>query len=189
MRNTTKNMSSDSPRSSMERRMREEEVLFNKDGEPIVTKNLIQLESMSENNPMLTNVNRQQNVKSMNLTAPIPDFTYLNNLFTSYSTKKTFATGLLDLALIANNFSQMKQIIMAKRFSTWQVLDIVIMFSICASLILQFICGVMIIFSTKQEEFLDDSKRPNLVKKNNVLTLLIVVICFINIFVNVFLNI
>lgn len=177
---------SDSPRSSVERRMREEEVVFNKDGDPIATKNLIQLESMSEQNPML---NRHQNVKSMGLSAPIPDFTHLTNLFTSYSTKKTFATGLLDLALIANNFSQMKQIIMAKRLTTWQVLDIVIMFSICASLILQFICGVMIIFSTRQDEFLDDSKRPNLVKRNNVLTLLIVVICFINIFVNVFLNI
>lgn len=174
---------SDSPRSSVgkERQFREQELVF-KDGEAVSTKNTIQLESMTENRPMLA-------VASTTGGPPIPDFSYLSNLFTSYSTKKTFATGLLDLALIATNFSQMKQLIMAKRQASWQVLDIVIMFSICASLILQFICGVMIIFSSKQEEFMDDAKRPGLVKQNNMITLMIVVICFINIFVNVFLNI
>lgn len=165
-----------------ERRMREEEIVY-KDGEPISTKNVIQLENVTEKQPMLATASTTTGA------LPIPDFTHISNMFNSYSTKKTFATGLLDLALIANNFSQMKQLVLSRRNAPWHVLDIVIMFSICASLILQLISGVLIIFSTKQEEFMDDAKRPSLVKQNNIVTLLVILICFINIFVNVFLNI
>lgn len=113
----------------------------------------------------------------------------LNSAFNSYSSKKAFATGLLDLALIATNFTQMKQLIIARRSSPWHVVDIVLMFSICASLILQILCGIVLIFSAKSEDFYHEETRVQSVKKNNTITLLVLAITIVNIFVNVFLNI
>lgn len=115
--------------------------------------------------------------------------TTLSSEFNSYSTKKNFATGLLDLALIATNFSQMKQLIVTRRSSQWHTIDIVLMFSICASLILQFVCGIVLVFSTKQEDFCNEEKRIQSVKNNNSITLIVLVITIVNIFINVFINI
>lgn len=161
----------------------DQEVIFRKSEVTSNKNDVIEMENFENIEKKEAEKQKMLNVSAM------PDFTHINNMFNSYSTKKTFATGLLDLALIANNFSQMKQLILSKQNSPWQVLDIVIMISISASLFLQFICGIIIIFSSKHEEFTNDAKRPELVKKNNFITLLIVVICFVNIFVNVFINI
>ena len=117
------------------------------------------------------------------------EFSDLTNIFNAYSTKKTFTTGLLDLALIATNFTQMKQLIIARRSAQWHVLDIVLMFSICTSLILQFLCGVFLVFSTKQEDFNDEAKRNISIKNNHTITLFVLSITVVNIFINVFLNI
>lgn len=117
------------------------------------------------------------------------EFTDLTNIFNAHSTKKTFTTGLLDLALIATNFTQMKQLIITTRTTQWHVLDIVLMFSICISLILQFLCGIFLVFSTKQEDFNDEQKRSISIKNNHTITLFVLSITVVNIFINVFLNI
>jgi hypothetical protein len=115
------------------------------------------------------------------------DANNINNMFNAYSTRKTFATGLLDLALIATNFTQMKQVIQAKQDSPWQPIDIVIIFAICLSIILQFICGVILLFSAKQE-FLDEYEIDEIMQRNNSITVLVLAITIVNIFINVFLN-
>ncbi|RNA16804.1 ninjurin-1-like isoform X1 [Brachionus plicatilis] len=117
------------------------------------------------------------------------EFTDLTNIFNAHSTKKTFTTGLLDLALIATNFTQMKQLIMSTRETQWHVLDLVLMFSICISLILQILCGIFLVFSTTQEDFNDKQKRSISIKNNHTVTLFVLSITVVNIFINVFLNI
>lgn len=113
----------------------------------------------------------------------------LNSTFNSFSSKKAYATGLLDLALITTNFAQLKQLIQSKKSAQWEVLDIIVIICVCFSLLLQFLCGAVLVFSAKQFEFTDENKRDASVKLNNMLTLLILVITILNIFINVFLSI
>ena len=113
----------------------------------------------------------------------------LNSTFNSFSNKKAYATGLLDLALITTNFAQLKQLIQSKKSAQWEVLDIIVIICVCFSLLLQFLCGAVLVFSAKQFEFTDENKRDASVKLNNMLTLLILVITILNIFINVFLSI
>lgn len=174
----------DETRNDSESDMSKHELIF-KNNEAVLRKNILQLENVEDFQKAAVNETTTQNL----LTNAQNDLTNLSNMFNSYSSKKTFATGLLDLALIATNFSQMKQLIVAKRSAPWEVIEIVIMFSICTSLVLQFICGIVIIISSKQHEFLDESKRNDMVRNNNSITILVLVITVVNIFVNVFINI
>ena len=69
----------------------------------------------------------------------------------------------------------------------WIAFNIIVMVSVCLSLILQFIIGVALVYMAKEGEFIDEYKRNELIKKNNFVTLLALIISFINIFLNMFL--
>ena len=69
----------------------------------------------------------------------------------------------------------------------WIAFNIIVMVSVCLSLVLQFIIGVALVYMAKEAEFIDEHKRNELIKKNNVVTLLALIISFINIFLNMFL--
>lgn len=118
------------------------------------------------------------------------DFNNLNNLFNAYATKKTYATGLLDLALMATNFTQLKQLIIEKGLEDhhWQPIDIVLIFFISLSIIMQLICGMAMLFTAKHE-FINESDIRYVVIRNNWITMLVLAITVINLFINVFMNI
>lgn len=119
------------------------------------------------------------------------DIKSLTNIFNSYATRKTLATGFFNLALVATNFAQMKQLIAPPqgRTTTWTPLNIVLMTFIGLSLLLQFVVGILLVFLAKQGEFIDEEKRNRLIRNNNGATLLVVAISIINIFINVFISI
>lgn len=137
-------------------------------------------------------VHAHQN-KFINIEAITPhiDLKGLTDIFNSYATRKTLATGFFNLALVATNFAQMKSLIAPTqgRTTTWTPLNIVLMTFIGLSLLLQFIVGILLVFLAKQGEFIDEEKRNRLIRKNNGATLLVVAISIINIFINVFISI
>lgn len=112
----------------------------------------------------------------------------LNNSFNFYSNKKAYATGMLDLALITTNFTQLKQQIESKSLEC-KPLDTIIITCICLSLILQFTCAVLLVFTVKHLDFNNDKIRKRSESLNDITTILILIITIINIFINVFLNI
>ena len=69
---------------------------------------LVRNQQEKETNILIDNNNNN------NMDDPI-DLNHLNEAINSFATNKTFATGLLDIALISTNFQQMKQIICSKK--------------------------------------------------------------------------
>jgi hypothetical protein len=65
------------------------------------------------------------------------DLHRLVNIFDSYATKKTYATGFFNLALIATNFTQLKQLIDLGSTEKLGVIDIVLLMFVSISLLLQ----------------------------------------------------
>ena len=55
-----------------------------------------------------------QNERFIDFSGAKMDLSALSNIFNSYATKKTFATGFFNLALVATNFAQMKQLLVAQ---------------------------------------------------------------------------
>ena len=159
------------------------------------TKNMDEIEIQTKKNETTfideENDYKKVEVESQRLTElrQASELKNLNSTFNSFSSKKAYATGLLDLALITTNFAQLKQLIQSKKSAQWEVLDIIVIICVCFSLLLQFLCGAVLVFSAKQFEFTDENKRDASVKLNNMLTLLILVITILNIFINVFLSI
>ena len=118
------------------------------------------------------------------------DLHSLSRIFNSYATKKTFATGFFNIALVATNFAQMKMIItLTSKNGYWTPLNIVVMAFVGISLLLQFIVATMLVFLAKQNEFVDEKKRNELIRSNNVATILVLIISVVNIFLNVFISI
>ncbi len=112
----------------------------------------------------------------------------LNSIFNSYSTKKTIATGFFNIALVASNFGQLKNIVQppGNMTQTWSPLIIVSLVFICLSLSMQFILALMLVFLAKNGEFVDEEKRNQLIRNNNFATLLALVITILNICIDVF---
>lgn len=117
------------------------------------------------------------------------DIDALINLFDSYATKKTYATGFFNLAMIANNFVQLKEIIDLSQNQKLDILNIIILFFVILSLVLQIVVGVVLIYLAKTNEFIDKEKRDQLIKKNNAVTFLVITISIINVFLNIFSNV
>ncbi len=71
----------------------------------------------------------------------------------------------------------------------WNELNIILMTFIAVSLLLQFAVAVALVFIAKEGEFIDETKRSQLVRSNNWLTLLVLITTVVNIFINVFISI
>ena len=129
------------------------------------------------------------------------DLEHLANIFNTFSTKKTYATGFFNLALIATNISQIKKLFLAQKDSnyqnlndykvSWQVIDILLIVFVSISLVLQVLVGVLLVFLARRHhgEFLNDEKREDLIKNNNSVTCLVLAISIINVFINIFMNV
>ena len=113
----------------------------------------------------------------------------INQIFNTFSTKKTYAAGLLDLALMTSNFAQIKQLLNMSKLAPWNALQITLFVCVCVSLFLQILCGILLVFLSKQTEFLDDEKREKVIRSNNSVTILIFIVVILNIFINVFISI
>ena len=113
----------------------------------------------------------------------------ISNLFDSYATKKTYATGFFNLALIANNFSQLIHLLSLEQPSLFCILNISIMVLVCVSLFLQVVVSGVLIYLARSGEFLEENQRAKLIRKNNMVTFLIIAISVINVLINVFLNV
>ncbi|RNA01930.1 ninjurin-1-like isoform X1 [Brachionus plicatilis] len=100
------------------------------------------------------------------------DIDALISLFDSYATKKTYATGFFNLAMIANNFVQLKDIIDLGQTRKLDILNIIILLFVILSLVLQIVVGVVLIYLAKTNEFIDKEKRDQLIKRNNAVTFL-----------------
>jgi hypothetical protein len=136
----------------------------------------------------LTSTNNRDDSDHTLLDDP-PDINQMNEAFSSFAINKTFATGLLDIALISTNFQQLKQVIITKKEAPFSTIELVVMFSICLSLILQLICGIFLVFSTRSNDYISEIEMENNIRNNNLITFIILLITILNIFVNVFLNI
>jgi hypothetical protein len=118
------------------------------------------------------------------------DIKGLSNIFDKYATKKTYATGAFNLALIATNFTQLKQILTASAsLNTMSVTNAVVLACICVSLILQLVLIFVLVILAKHGEFYDEEKREQLIRGNNAVTLIVLTVSILNVFINVFLNV
>ena len=135
------------------------------------------------------------------------DMDNLANIFNAFSTKKTYATGFFNLALIATNISQAKKLFMTQQqqsifpsplnaaLDTYKmslnIVDSVLIAFISVSLLLQLLVGVLLIFLARRahNDFLSEEKREDLIKSNNSITCLVLAISIINVFINIFLNV
>ena len=117
------------------------------------------------------------------------DLTNIGDLFDSYATKKTYATGFFNLALIANNFSQLVHLLSLEQPALYCILNLIIMSMVCISLVLQVVVSGVLIYLAKSGEFMEEEQRANLIRKNNLVTFLIIAISIINVMVNVFLSV
>jgi hypothetical protein len=135
----------------------------------------------ANSNVHLNELNTKEEVTNLNAQA-------LNTSFNTYATRKTYATGLFDLALLAANFSQLKQLILSTS-TTWTTFDVVLVCFITASLLLQFTIGILLVYIARQNEFIDEIKRVVLVRLNNATTVIILAVTIINIFLSVFVTV
>ena len=110
----------------------------------------------------------------------------LNQTFNSFATRKTIAAGFFNLALVTTNFAQMKQLITK---NSWVPLNIVCMTFVGLSLLIQFVVATLLVFLAKSGEFIDEDKRNQLIRSNNVTTFLVLIVTILNIFINVFIMI
>lgn len=118
------------------------------------------------------------------------DIRGLSNIFDSYATRKTYATGMFNLALIATNFTQMKHIIaVTPSLGQLSITNGILLIFVCVSLLLQLLLNIILVFLAKHGEFYDEEKREQLIKSNNAVTLIVLAISIINVFINVFLNV
>lgn len=77
----------------------------------------------------------------------------------------------------------MKQLITA---NDWNALNIVIMIFVGLSLVLQFVVTTALVFIAQKGEFIDERKRNILIRQNNWLTILVLIVSIINLFISVF---
>lgn len=121
---------------------------------------------------------------------PTDQVKHMVSLFNSFATRKTISIGFFNVALVATNVAQIKQI--AKPAdgtpANWSPINIVILVFVCISLVLQFLVAIVLFLLAKAGEFIDDQARARLIRSNNLATILVLIISVINIFVNVFLN-
>ena len=108
-----------------------------------------------------------------------------NNIdFNSCLLKKTITAGLFNMASFVNNISKIKQLITKKQVS-WQTVDIVVMFSIYISIILQVVSLVLMGFSCKKE-FSDEKDIKQNIRSSNYVVILAGVIVALDIFIDMF---
>jgi ABC-type sugar transport system permease subunit len=121
---------------------------------------------------------------------PFDEVKKIASIFNSFATKKTFSTSLFNIALIATNIAQIKQLAAPSggRKPNWSAINIVCLVFVCLSLFLQFIVAFVLAFLAKQGEFIDDDARNRLIRSNNFATILVLIISVINIFISVFLS-
>jgi hypothetical protein len=106
----------------------------------------------------------------------------------TFASRKSYATGLLDIALITSNFAHIKQIFKNKEKLEWSALDIILLCLISVSLLMQLICGLWLIFLPIKKEFATENEKEKHKTRENVFTFIILVITIINIFINVFIS-
>ena len=83
----------------------------------------------------------------------------------------------------------MKQLITYSTTKSWNPMNIVILTFVCVSLFLQFVVAIALVFLAKQGEFIDDDKRNQVIRSNNGVTVLVLLVSIINIFINVFISV
>ena len=124
---------------------------------------------------------REQYHRNMQSSLELQD---LNSSFNSFSNRKTFTTGLLDLTLLTSNFVQMKNLIITNK---WTPINVILMMFIIISIGMQISCGVVLIFAARNfDEFTNAKNRRYSIRINNVITLLVLFISILNIFISVF---
>ena len=138
--------------------------------------------SKEENEKMMEKAN------AINVKMEASDFHAQQSTRQTFASRKSYATGLLDIALITSNFAHIKQIFKNKEKIEWGILDIVLLCLISVSLLLQLICGIWLIFLPTKKEFANENEKEKHKTRENVFTFLILVITVINIFINVFIS-
>ena len=134
------------------------------------------------------NENMMQKNSTKNLKTESSDFHVQPSHRHTFASRKSYATGLLDIALITSNFAHLKQIFKNKESISWNILDVVLLCLIAVSLLMQLICGMWLVFLPIKKEFKDEMEKEKHKLRENVFTFLILVITIINIFINVFIS-
>lgn len=127
------------------------------------------------------------------------DMDNLANIFNTFSTKKSYATGFFNLALIASNISQIKILFKTQQDMSnkteykvsWTIIDAILITFVSVSLLLQLLVGIQLIFLARRAhgDFLSEEKREDLIKNNNSITCLVLAISIINVLINIFMNV
>ncbi|XP_070557602.1 ninjurin-1-like [Ptychodera flava] len=101
----------------------------------------------------------------------------------SYTTKKTFVQGLLDMSLLASNVVVLRFILLGKvpEASIYYLLLVFVCLSIC----IQFVVAVLLFFKITHD-VTDDDHRQKLDFYNNIATFFVMLLTFMNVFICVF---
>ena len=149
---------------------------------------------MSENFKSENKKEEQENDKMLESTASVVNLRNGANDFTNmhpkhtYASRKSYATGLLDIALITSNLAHIKQILKNKETTKLNGLDVVLLCLIALSLFMQLICGLWLLFLPIKKEFVSEEEKNKHQKRENVFTSLVLIITIINLFINVFIS-
>ncbi|XP_026320496.1 ninjurin-2-like isoform X3 [Hyposmocoma kahamanoa] len=99
-----------------------------------------------------------------------------------YATKKTVAQGMLDIALLTSNASQLKYVLQVGPKHEFYMLLVVL---ISISIVLQLLVGLMFVIIGGLD-LNDDDDRPSAVVLNDVIVIFIFVISVINMVISAF---
>ena len=110
-------------------------------------------------------------------------------LMDTYATKKTCTAGFFNMALMATNSSQLKNLINQNRNLQYSIVNIGLIAAITVSLILQLIAGAVLLFLGKNRLIENTNIKRMLIRNNDLVTLVVFIIFILNIFINVFLNV
>ncbi|KAK4015663.1 hypothetical protein OUZ56_030637 [Daphnia magna] len=105
-----------------------------------------------------------------------------NNRNINYTTKKNFSQGMMDIALLTANASQLRYVMRSPYWDFYHKLNITL---ICISIALQIIAGILLVCVSRKDYKRKDVREGTRIM-NDVVVILIFAITFVNIFIATF---
>lgn len=105
-----------------------------------------------------------------------------NNRNINYTAKKNFSQGMMDIALLTANASQLRYVMRSPYWDFYHKLNITL---ICISIALQIIAGILLVCVSRKDYKRKDVREGTRIM-NDVVVILIFAITFVNIFIATF---
>ncbi|KZS12142.1 Ninjurin C [Daphnia magna] len=105
-----------------------------------------------------------------------------NNRNINYTAKKNFSQGMMDIALLTANASQLRYVMRSPYWDFYHKMNITL---ICISISLQIIAGILLVCVSRKDYKRKDVREGTRIM-NDVVVILIFAITFVNIFIATF---